>query len=666
MLDNGLSLTIIIVSAIMIMVTLYFLAVMFKEIVKKERSFTGNGIKGALTLILSGASISMIAYCFYNIPRVLFGGVSWVMIEEMGPESLIKASVCMAVVIPVFYIYFLMNYFFTKPDDKPYFLIIVLSIASGFGNSLMVFIINEALNRTLNDESRRAGIESGLYLYFILGFMLFSFCAVVVRKKLIILTNKMIYEKRIDIINYILKAPYYKFERLKDGKTHAALNNDAENVSGFVSIFVSILTGSISMIVCFVYLGTLNLLGSMLSILIVVAASAFFIMASQSAAKLFEKNRDIQNVFFSNINDLINGFKELYINKNKREEFKTDIKKNCELYKDTRVEGDFQFVGVTIMGEFLYMFVIAVVVFTFPLIFRNIQSNTLRSFVLVYLYMGGIVTMLTSLIPELVRMVVNWKRIINFIGEISSTEDENKEIDEVSNEGMEKQERYESINQGMEKLELELRDVKFQYKNKEGEKFSVGPLSYKFKSGEIVFISGGNGSGKSTLAKLITGLYTPDEGSITVNGTEVRNENLGNYFSTVYSDFYLFSKLYGINCEDKKDYMENYLDILKLKDKVQVKKGNFSTTKLSTGQRKRLALFISYLEDRPGYFFDEWAADQDPEFRKLFYTVLLPELKARGKMVIAITHDDSYFDWADRLIKMETGRIVEERRVLYA
>jgi putative ATP-binding cassette transporter len=63
------------------------------------------------------------------------------------------------------------------------------------------------------------------------------------------------------------------------------------------------------------------------------------------------------------------------------------------------------------------------------------------------------------------------------------------------------------------------------------------------------------------------------------------------------------------------------------------------------------------------YVFDEWAADQDPLFKELFYTRLLPELKARGKLVVVITHDDKYFHLADRLLKLEEGRL-EENSIL--
>jgi putative ATP-binding cassette transporter len=93
-----------------------------------------------------------------------------------------------------------------------------------------------------------------------------------------------------------------------------------------------------------------------------------------------------------------------------------------------------------------------------------------------------------------------------------------------------------------------------------------------------------------------------------------------------------------------------------------VREGAFSTLALSQGQRKRLALLTAYLEDRPIYLFDEWAADQDPQFKEIFYHHLLPELRARNKTVLVITHDDRYYDVADRLIKLDYGKLVYDGR----
>jgi len=183
--------------------------------------------------------------------------------------------------------------------------------------------------------------------------------------------------------------------------------------------------------------------------------------------------------------------------------------------------------------------------------------------------------------------------------------------------------------------------------------------------GELVFLVGGNGSGKSTLAKIITGLYPPEKGEVRLDGKLITDKSRDDYrqlFSAVFSDFYLFESLLGMKARDLDTQAREYLVELHLDHKVKVRHGQFSTTDLSHGQRKRLALLTAYLENRPFYLFDEWASDQDPHFKEIFYTQLLPELKARGKAVLVITHDDRYFHLADRVIKLDYGKVVYEKR----
>lgn len=160
---------------------------------------------------------------------------------------------------------------------------------------------------------------------------------------------------------------------------------------------------------------------------------------------------------------------------------------------------------------------------------------------------------------------------------------------------------------------------------------------------------------------LLIGLYMPEQGGIRWNGDVVNEGNRDDYlqnFSVIFSDFYLFDELYGVDNENNNGMIDDYLQRLHLHHKVRIENGRFSSVNLSQGQRKRLALLVAYLEDRPFYVFDEWAADQDPEFKHLFYTELLPALKARGKTVLIISHDDRYFYLADRCIKLEEGRVV--------
>jgi putative pyoverdin transport system ATP-binding/permease protein len=208
---------------------------------------------------------------------------------------------------------------------------------------------------------------------------------------------------------------------------------------------------------------------------------------------------------------------------------------------------------------------------------------------------------------------------------------------------------------------LELVGVTHSYHHeKEDSHFMLGPISLVFEPGELVFIVGGNGSGKSTLAKIITGLYAPERGFIRANGQVITDESRDDYrqlFSTVFSDFFLFETLLGLEHPHLDARAKEFLTELHLDRTVRVRDGAFSTTALSQGQRKRLALLTAYLEDRPFYLFDEWASDQDPQFKEVFYTRLLPDLRANGKTVVVITHDDKYFYVADRIIKLDYGQM---------
>jgi putative ATP-binding cassette transporter len=233
-------------------------------------------------------------------------------------------------------------------------------------------------------------------------------------------------------------------------------------------------------------------------------------------------------------------------------------------------------------------------------------------------------------------------------------------------EGGEIQEQAEPA-RGSRLSRLQLSGVTHSYFNEcDADTFLLGPLDLTFNPGELVFIVGGNGSGKTTLAKLLAGLYTPESGEIRLNDEAITDNTREAYrqqFSVIFSDFYLFENLAG-SPDDVADFqVQSYLEQLQLRRRVQISDGVFSTTALSQGQRKRLALLNTYIEDRAVCIFDEWAADQEPHFKEVFYSDILPRLKARGKLVLVITHDDRYYGMADRVIKLDYGKVEYDREL---
>ena len=197
-----------------------------------------------------------------------------------------------------------------------------------------------------------------------------------------------------------------------------------------------------------------------------------------------------------------------------------------------------------------------------------------------------------------------------------------------------------------------------------GTGFALGPIDLAIRRGETVFIVGENGSGKTTLVKLLLGLYAPHAGALTLDGAPVPPERRDDYrqlFSAVFFDYFLFGDVMAPGPIDPAE-ARRHLERLDIAHKVDIVDGKFTTTDLSAGQRKRLALVQVYLERRPIAVFDEWAAEQDPTFRRIFYTEILPEFRARGTTLIVVSHDDRYFDAADRVLRLKDGHVVEDRR----
>lgn len=623
---------------------LYATCLVIVQIFRRTRTFAAPTFKRFVTLLLTLPVMAGFYLCIYFIPDLFLFGNMWSMADVYAPETILIAVYSVSSAGALAFIYFVLSHLFPKPDKPSYFSLALLSVLSGFGNALVVFTLNNAVSRTEKIGFNRIDNSVNMLLvYFLMGIVLYVVGQRILRPRLIRLTNGIIYRKRSELIGKILSTSYQDIEKTRAEKIQACLNNDIEMISRIVNLIVSGLTATITLTFCFIYLGIMSFYGFLVSFLVILVAAALYFYVGRVANKLWEQTRDIQNVFFKYINDLVAGFKELSISRKKRDQFQADMEDSMKQYRDKRTQGDVSFAGVFVAGELIFVFVMGAVAFLFPLMFED-NFSFVRDYIFVFIYMAGPLNLIFAAIPEFMSVRISWKRIQEMNNSLSEIAIQDKGV---------------AVDVNKQKdLKLELRDVEYEYKNNNGNLFSVGPFNYTFQSGEIVYITGGNGSGKSTMAKLLSGLYKPDKGAVLLNNEPIDSRELGEYFTTVFSDFYLFDRLYGTRYEEKKDEIDHYLKLLKLEGKINFSDGSVNSSELSTGQRKRLAMLISYLEDRPICLFDEWAADQDPEFRKFFYHNLLPELKARGKCIIAITHDDMYFSLADKIIKLDFGQIV--------
>lgn len=622
------------VISVFICIIVFILCRVIIQTLKKERSLV---ISGKNTLLL-GIAIFMYGALIYTLHELYF----WIRTKYVAFQSISTQTSTVywliIVLAGLYVLYYAFTLFYKKEGQKKLLLMIICGALSGLGNTFVIYLINQSL-------SMKDNFTNGLFYAFIIGLIVHIVAERYIRTRIAVITNEVVYKKRVELIDKTLKIPFERMERFEKGKINACLNNDTEKISEGMHLAVTGGTNLVTLFFCLIYLGILSFWGLILSLGVVIITILINLFVAGEANRLYEESRDIQNRFFGFINDMLLGFKELKLNRGRRKEFQNNFEKACEDYQKKGTRVDLKFANAFIMEDMILLSVVGFVAFMFPLIFE-MQPDILYNYVFIFLYMIGPVTYLLHSLPQIMQIQVSWKRINSLMAEVTELEKADQPlVDEVIPK---------------KTVALTLKGVKFQYKNTNGENFSVGPIDYEFKPGEITFITGGNGSGKSTFAKLITGLYPADQGEFLINGVTKTPEQIQEYYSAIFSDFYLFDRLYGIDIDGREQEIHNLLELLRIQDKITIKDGEFSTTKLSTGQKKRLALLVSYLEDRPICLFDEWAADQDPDYRKFFYQNLLPELSRKGKCVIAITHDDHYFDKADHLIKMEHGKFSEK------
>ncbi|HTL66021.1 MAG TPA: cyclic peptide export ABC transporter [Lacunisphaera sp.] len=450
---------------------------------------------------------------------------------------------------------------------------------------------------------------------------------------------------RRQMVRRILGVPLRSLEETGNARLMAALVDDVNSLMaallGFPLLAVNLailLGGSVYL----AYLSWYVLIG--MAVLIVFGASCYRLFISSGFRSLF-RARESEDRLYGHFRALTEGIKELKLHRERREAFMGEsVHSATEEFQQHTVAAEIRFSLAHTWSHLLFYVLVGLILFTLPAM-RPTSVEALTGFVLTVLYLMGPLAGVMSSLSVFSRADVALRKI-DSLGVSLGGASELSPRSPAPN-------RFHR---------LELVGVSHTYRSDQSDdRFVLGPLDLTFHPGELVYLIGGNGSGKSTLAKIITGLYPPEQGEVRLDGRPVTDANRDDYrqlFSTVFSDFFLFDSLLGLQRPDLDVDAEEYLVRLHLNHKVRISNGTWSTTALSTGQRKRLALLTTYLEDRPFYVFDEWAADQDPIFKDVFYRRLLPELKRRNKAVLVITHDDRFFHLADRVLKLDYGQLV--------
>ena len=461
------------------------------------------------------------------------------------------------------------------------------------------------------------------------------------------LSQDAVFDVRLRLCRQILGAPLRVLEVTGIPRLLSSLTDDVMVIGNAFTIFPILCTHATVLVACLIYLGYVSWQALLLTLVALGLGIIGFRWLMKKAIAALTKARTSQDAMLNHFQALTEGIKELKLHQKRRTTFISSILSlTASEYRKQNVTGVGYYAGAGGWGQLLQFALFGTLAFLLPKI-GWINHEALVTALLVILYINSPIDILSSNLPTLGRAKVALDAIQGLGLSLEERSNEKDAQGRLATTGI-----WNS---------LQLSGVTHSYHREgESEEFVLGPIDLSFQPGEMVFLVGGNGSGKTTLAKLIAGLYAPENGRLLVDHDDITDDTRDDYrqlFSIVFSDFFLFESLIGLDSAELDARAEHYLKTLHLNSNVQVKEGKLSTLNLSQGQRKRLALLTAYLEDRPIYIFDEWAADQDPAFKQVFYYSLLPELKSRGKTVIVISHDDAFYHVADRIIKLNYGQL---------
>lgn len=502
-------------------------------------------------------------------------------------------------------------------------------ISSAVGVLTLIFINDYLLKNTQNIP----------ILYFIALLIVFFLSSTIVELGLSVFGQKFIFKMQRRVVKQILDTPLLKVAKVGKARILASLGSDVRNVSFGLLRLPDFLQSSILILCTSVYLCYLSpqiFTLCAIWIIVVFTINNFLMMKVYS---YFRKARENDDALQNNYQNILDGHKELLINRYRAKLYYEDeFENNARSKKKNSTLGN---LFNNLSSNFTNVALLALVGVEFYLALEFKWASVAEA--------TTIALSILFLRTPLVSMIGSFPTLL--LAKIALDKIAKLELDDYK-------EHFEKTNFIKDWRQISFKNTSFSY----DDNFHLNPVNLELKKGELIFLIGKNGSGKSTFCMLLTGLFKPSEGEIFVDDMKIDDDNLDIYrslVSAVFSDFHLFTKTLAKEKFADEEKIASWLEFLELKGKTRVEDHELVLTKLSTGQKKRLAMLIALLEERDILVLDEWAADQDPVFRRFFYKKLLPLLKEQGKTIFAITHDDAYFDSADRIFLAEEGNISE-------
>ncbi|MGB1257287.1 MAG: cyclic peptide export ABC transporter [Thiolinea sp.] len=532
--------------------------------------------------------------------------------------------------------------FMTQETDVSKQQILFLAGIAGVANSLLLIILNEAA--TALDDGL---IEAQLLAQYIIAFILFIYAQRMSQRKAVIAVEHALQKVRIRLADKVRRCDLRTIEEIGDIDSYASLTQGANTISQAVMYLVTGVEALLVLIFASLYLLWLSPASFVVAMILISITIVLLVHHYKNTFDELSVASHKEGLFFAHFMSILKGFKQLKINQRESDGLFHHTKELALEASDLKGRSNVRLLEDILLTNVSFYLLLLLVVFILPNMITENEEN-LFQVIATILFMMEPVYVISSAIPNLSKTNVAINGLYRLEERLDSSQQPLSDLNAPNTS------KFHDFQQ------IELVGADFAYRNEQGHVlFQTEPVDLTLKRGELVFITGGNGSGKSTLLKLLTGLYQSENGHIQIDGDSLSTDDYPAYrelFSVVFNDFHLFQRLYDEETIDAAA-INQWLHKLDLSQKTDFADNRFTQTDLSTGQRKRLAFIIALMQNRPVLILDELTADQDPDFRKKFQTQILPELKASGKTIIAVSHDQEHFSTADRIFQMDSGRL---------
>ncbi|NDI77608.1 ABC transporter ATP-binding protein [Psychrilyobacter sp. S5] len=534
-----------------------------------------------------------------------------------------------------------------------FMVIVILSLIVGLGKAAPAYLSKYLMDNVLiaKDTKMLLLVSGGLVISAVIkGFSMYykeTFSSYT--------TRLVVRDIQQDIYRHLHKLSHSYFDKTPQGEIMARISGDADNLGKIGFMVFQILPEFLTVTVLLIGLFRIDVILALMTLVLLPAMMMILKKILKKIKKTARKRQDQRGELNSLIQESLSGIRVVKAFATEQDEIKKYEEKNMEVlnteYRNKKVEARISPINEVVTTTI----VVGVLLYggNKVIIDANFTAGDLTSFL----------TSLGLMFEPLKKVIKRGSELMSIIPSADRVMELLEEVPEVV-------EKKDAADYGDLSPKVKFKDLKFRY-GKDLD-YAIDNINFEANAGEVVALVGRSGSGKTTLVNLIPRFYEVEEGSITIDGMDIRDlkiKELRDHIGIVPQETFLFSGsiysniLYGAGRDVTKEDVINAAKmanahnfIIEFENGYDQEVGERGTL-LSGGQKQRIAIARALLKNPEIMILDEATSALDTESERLVQDAL--EKLMVGRTTFVIAHRLSTIVNADKIVVMDKGKIAE-------